>query len=50
MLSTWGNNYYINLNSWVINTIDTMIDNPEYSVSGDIYEIFNKFVLIKDNY
>lgn len=49
MLSTWGNNYYINMNSWVINTIDGMIDDPNKSIEGDIYEIFKGFVLLKDN-
>ena len=49
MLSTWGNNYYINLNAWVINTIDDMIEDPNKAIEGDIYEIFKQFVLLKDN-
>ena len=49
MLSHWSNNYYVRLNSWVIQTTDKLIDDPNYRIDEDIYEIFKNFVVLRDN-
>ena len=49
MLSTWGNNFYVNMNAWVLNTVESMINDPNKKVEGDIFEIFKNFVVLKDN-
>ena len=50
MLTNWGNNYYINLNAWIVHTIDGLIDDPNATITDDIYEIFKNFYRVSDNY
>jgi hypothetical protein len=49
MLTNWGNNYYINLNAWLVHTIDDLIDDPDAKITGDVYEIFKGFYRLDDN-